>query len=192
MNLELSKEQYSIVVYPHKEIIGKVKAIKDVLADKVGCYASRNSEAHITIVEFEANPNEFVFYKLYVLDFCYSQKAQNVSFNNLVTSNGTKAIVLLPSIGSKLYMRDLLRNFRIGLKSMDVVNGSGAHISIGRKLTPNQIKDANNIFEEISLDFVCEKIAVRKFNPLRRQFEVIYQFYFLGNPPKKGQLSLFG
>ncbi|GAA3950850.1 hypothetical protein GCM10022246_01670 [Pedobacter ginsengiterrae] len=52
MEINLKKERYSIVVYPHKEIIGKVKIMKDKLAHGVGNYKSRNSEAHMTIVEF--------------------------------------------------------------------------------------------------------------------------------------------
>lgn len=106
-------------------------------------------------------------------------------------SDGNGAVVLLPSINSKRYLRDLLKSFEDGLKSIDFVGGAGAHISIGKKLTPNQIKIANNVFDEINLNFVCEKIAIRKFNPLRKQFEVIYEFYFLGNSPKEEQLSLF-
>ncbi|UKT65784.1 hypothetical protein [Pedobacter mucosus] len=155
MSLKLNQERYSVVVYPQKEIIANVRAIKDILADKVGYYASRNSEAHITILEFYANHKEFISCKLYVRNFCYSQKSQNVLFDNLIISDGNGAVVLLPSANSKRYLRVLLKSFRDGLKSTDFVSGAGAHISIGRKLTPNQIKIANNIFDDISLDFVC-------------------------------------
>lgn len=61
METKLKKDWYSIVVYPQKGIINKVKIMKDELADRIGNYKSRNSEAHITIIEFEADLNEFFF-----------------------------------------------------------------------------------------------------------------------------------
>ena len=71
------------------------------------------------------------------------------------------------------------------------INGAAAHISIGRKLHPEDIEIAQDLFEEVSLNFLCEKIAIRKFNDEKGQYEVIYEFCFLGNPPKQGQLSFF-
>lgn len=44
---------------------------------------------------------------------------------------------------------------------------------------------------EVSLDFNCEKLAIRKFDLFTNQFIVIYEFYFLGNEPIDGQISLF-
>ncbi|RZK15307.1 MAG: hypothetical protein EOO86_16960 [Pedobacter sp.] len=119
------------------------------------------------------------------------QKPEYVSFDKIVLSEQSKALVLLPDINSKKYLRDLFKNSRRGLKYMNVTNGSAAHISIGRELNPNQIEAANYIFNDINLDFNCEKIAIRKFNTFIGQFEVIYEFYFLGNQPVEGQLSLF-
>jgi len=191
MEINLKKERYSIVVYPHKEIIGKVKIMKDKLAHGVGNYKSRNSEAHMTIVEFDADPNEFIFYKFYLKNFCFYQKPEYILFNKILLSEQSQALILLPAIESKVYLRDLLKNFRRGLKYMNVTNGSAAHISIGRELNPTQIDAANHIFSEVNLDFNCEKIAIRKYNSSIKQFEVIYEFYFLGNPPVDGQLSLF-
>ncbi|MDQ1142580.1 hypothetical protein [Pedobacter agri] len=191
METKLEKDWYSIVVYPQKGIINKVKIMKDELADRIGNYKSRNSEAHITIIEFEADLNEFLFYKYYIKNFCLYQKPEHISFDEIVLSKQSKALVLLPAVASKIYLRDLLKNFRKGLKHLNVTNGSVAHISIGRALYPNQIEGANNIFNNINLDFNCEKIAIRKFNTSIGQFEVIYEFFFQGESPVEGQLSLF-
>lgn len=119
------------------------------------------------------------------------QKPEHISFDEIVLSKQSKALVLLPAVASKIYLRDLLKNFRKGLKHLNVTNGSVAHISIGRALDPNQIEGANNIFNNINLDFNCEKIAIRKFNTSIGQFEVIYEFFFQGESPLEGQLSLF-
>jgi len=191
MDLKLKKDRYSIVVYPHREAINDVKVLKDILWYKVGWYNSRNSEAHVTIAIFEANNREFDFYISYVKDFCYAEKPNFVRFDQLIASGKNGAVVVLPDKNSKPYLNDLFKRFRQGLRYKKVMNGSAAHISIGRKLHPEDIEMAQDLFEEVSLNFLCEKIAIRKFNDEVGQYEVIYEFYFLGNPPKQGQLSLF-
>lgn len=61
MNTKLKKDWYSIVLYPQKEIIGRVKIMKDELALNVGHYKSRNSEAHMTIVNLMLIQMNFFF-----------------------------------------------------------------------------------------------------------------------------------
>ncbi|WP_029276425.1 hypothetical protein [Pedobacter borealis] len=191
MNLKLNRDWYSIVVYPHREAINDVKVLKDMLWSKVGWYNSRDSEAHVTIALFEANKCEFDFYISYIKDFCYAEKPNFVMFDHLIASEKNGAVVVLPNKSSKPYLNNLFKRFRPGLRYKKVMNGTDAHISIGRKLHPEDIEIAQDLFEEVSLNFLCEKIAIRKFNDEIGQYEVIYEFYFLGNPPKQGQLSLF-
>jgi len=190
MDLKFKKDRYSIVVYPHREVIGDVRVLKDRLWSKVGWYHSRDSEAHVTIALFEANKRELDFYIAYTEDFCYAEKPNFVMFDHLVASEKNGAIVVLPNKNAKPYFNNLFKRFRDGLRYKKVINGSAAHISIGRKLHPIDIEIAQDLFEEVSLNFLCEKIAIRKFNDEIRQYEVIYEFYFLGNPLKQGQLSL--
>jgi hypothetical protein len=186
MDLRLKKDRYSIVVYPHRETIGDVRVLKDLLWSKVGWYNSRDSEAHVTIALFEANKRELDFYIAYTEDFCYAEKPNFVMFDHLIASGKNGAVVVLPNKNSKPYFNNLFKRFREGLRYKKVINGAAAHISIGRKLHPEDIERAQHLFEEVSLDFLCEKIAIRKFNGVMRQYEVC----FLGNPPKQGQLSL--
>lgn len=190
MDLKFKKDRYSIVVYPQRETINDVKVLKDVLWSKVGWYNSRDSEAHATIALFEANKYEFDFYISYIKDFCYAEKPNFVMFDHLIASKKNGAVVVLPNKKSEPYLNDLFKRFRQGLRYKKLMNGAAAHISIGRKLHPEDIEIAQDLFEEVSLNFLCEKIAIRKFNDEIGQYDVIYEFYFLGNPPKQGQLSL--
>jgi hypothetical protein len=191
MDLNFKKERYSIVVYPQRKSINEVSVLKNTLAEKIGWYSSRNSKAHVTIAIFKANNREFDFYISYVKDFCYAEKPNFVRFDQLIASGKNGAVVVLPDKNSKPYLNDLFKRFRQGLRYKKVMNGSAAHISIGRKLHPEDIEIAQDLFEEVSLNFLCEKIAIRKFNDEKGQYEVIYEFCFLGNPPKQGQLSFF-
>lgn len=191
MDLKLKKDRYSIVVYPQRKSINEVSVLKDTLAEKIGWYSSRNSEAHVTIALFEADKHELNFYIAYTKDFCYAEKPNFVMFDQFIASEKNGAVVVLPNKTAKPYLNSLFKRFRQGLRHKKAINGAAAHISIGRKLHPEDIEIAQDLFEEVSLNFLCEKIAIRKFNDEKGQYEVIYEFYFLGNPPKQGQLSFF-
>lgn len=191
MDLKLNRELYSIVVYPHKESIDEVKVLKDLLAAKIGWYSSRNSDAHITIIEFWADQYELECYKRCIERICCSQRPQKVTFDYLSRSKFSHAIVLLPNDLSKPYLNDLLKILRKALKTNHAVNGANAHISIGRKLSSAQIDQAEHLYGNIHLEFNCDTIAIRKLNNIKKQFEVINEFKLLGNPINHYQSVLF-
>ncbi len=190
MNLKLKKDWYSIVVYPHQESIAYVKSLKDLLAAKIGWYASRNSEAHITVVTFLANRYEFGFYKKCIEKICRSQRPHKVIFDHVIVSKFSKAIVLLPNYSCKLYLKDLVNIFQERLKSKNTINGAKAHISIGRELSSAQIDQVENLYGNINLEFNCDTIAIRKFDEVKQQFVVINEFKLLGSPLNHYQYSL--
>jgi hypothetical protein len=191
MDLKLKKERYSIVVYPQTETIDEVKVLKDLLWSKIGWYASRNSAAHVTIIEFLADQYELAFYKRCIEKICRSQSPQEVTFDSLSLSKFSQAIVLLPNDSCKLYLNDLLKTFRKRLRSKNTINGSHAHISIGRELRVAQIDQVENLYGNINITFNCDTIAIRKLDEVKKQFEVINEFKLLGNPLKEEQLLLF-
>lgn len=190
MNWNEKNEWYSIVVYPQKEAIRRVKTMKDSLADHVGWYPSRNAEAHISILEFYGAKKELTFYLNYVKNFCYAQHAEHVIFDNVVKPRNGGAIVLLPERSSKIYFSKLFKSFKQGLKNKNAISSSNAHISIGRKLSIQQVATIDSVLDDVNLAFICNKIAIRKFNDGRSQYEVIYEFDFLGNTAN-GELLLF-
>jgi hypothetical protein len=191
MNIKLNRDWYSIVVYPQAEVIDEVAVMKDKYAAKIGWYASRNSKAHITVIAFMADRYELAFYIKQIEKFCYSQKQQEVVFDQLSLSKFSHAAVMLPNDSSKPYLSDLLKRLRRQLKTSQTINGSNAHISIGRELSPAQIDLAENLYDNVSLKFNCDTVAIRKFDETKRQFEVIKIFKFLENPLIASQYSLF-
>lgn len=191
MDLKFKKDWYSIVVYPQTEIIDEVSGLKDILANKIGWYASRNSKAHITVIAFMADQYELAFYIRQIEKFCYSQKQQEVVFDQLSLSKFSHAAVMLPNDSSKPYLSDLLKRLRKQLRTSQTLNGSNAHISIGRELSSVQIDQAENLYDHVSLKFNCDTVAIRKFSETKKQFQVIKTFKFLENPLIDAQYSLF-
>jgi len=191
MSLKFKKDWYSIVVYPQTEIIDEVSDLKDILANKIGWYASRNSKAHITVIAFMADQYELAFYIRQIEKFCYSQKQQEVVFDQLSLSRFSHAAVILPNDLSKPYLSDLLKRLRKQLRTSQTISGRNAHISIGRELSSAQIDLAENLYDHVSLKFNCDTVAIRKFSKTKEQFEVIKAFKFLENPLIDAQYSLF-
>ena len=69
---------------------------------------------------------------------------------------------------------------------------SEPHISIGRQLSAEQLKEAYNMFQEINLNFTCEGITIRVFNPERKQYDVLETIPFKGEiSPIKDDWTLF-
>lgn len=191
MSLRLAKDWYSVVIYPEAKMIDQVADLKTQLANRIGWYASSNSIAHITVNEFMADQYELAFYIKQIEKFCYTQKQQEVGFDQLSLSKFSHAAVLLPDESSKPYLKDLLRRLRKQLKTSYTIHGSSAHISIGRKLSSMQLDHAENLFSSINLRFNCDTVALRKFIETKGQFEVIKTFRFLENPLNDAQYLPF-
>ena len=69
---------------------------------------------------------------------------------------------------------------------------SEPHISIGRQLTEAQLKIAYSLFDAVNLNFICDGITIRIFNPERKQYDVLETIPFLSEmEPEKEQLTLF-
>ena len=61
------------------------------------------------------------------------------------------------------------------------IKSNEPHISIGRRIQPENIEIAKNIFSENpNITFNCNAIALRVFNDDRKQFDIIETFPFLG------------
>lgn len=182
--------RYSIVIHPSQKVIDEVKTMKEQLASKIGWYNSKNSLAHITINEFEAPESELPSIKKHLKNIIQFLKAEEVIFEKFDTfPNG--AFFLAPEQNSKLYLKNTLREIHKAFIYKTAIKSIEPHISIGRKITPENIKIASNLFEKPNLHFLCNRIALRVFNTTRKQFDIIEEFIFEGQTKEGEQGKLF-
>ena len=52
------------------------------------------------------------------------------------------------------------------------------HVSIGRGLSEKNLQIAKEMIRNINLKFLCDNLAIRKYNPDKQQYEVISRTYF--------------
>ena len=186
------ENKYSLVVSPPEVIITTVRTIKEVLFNTIGWFNGKNSLAHITISEFMASNNEVEILKKELDTIVESLKPVHVhlnAFNNY--PNG--AFFIAPDAVSKVDLKKIMKHVNQSFRAKTITKNSEPHLSIGRKLSPENIATAYKLFSEpIDLNFVCNRITLRLYNPEIRQFEIIEHFEFKNNPkPTFEQGTLF-
>ncbi|WP_027380075.1 hypothetical protein [Chryseobacterium daeguense] len=178
---------YSIVIHPQDSIIELFKTFKSKLYDTIGTYGSCNSIAHITILEFEATDEELKYIIEKLIMITQKQVSFNTIFDKVICSDSSKSIIVLPCKSGNEIFKKLLRNVRQKINGYN--NKSNAHLTIGRKLKPEQLIKSKDLFRDVKFDFHCNQIAVRRFSPSIGQFEIIQKFPFYGKPDNIQQLS---
>lgn len=185
----------SLAFMPCEKINAKIKGLKDVLKSLIGWYPSCNSAGHITICEFETAPNQLNGIISILREQLLYEHPQYVYFNDycIFQHGDTYTYYIAPTIPSKSYFNqrsqvviDALKN-RYSLKSIS----KEPHLSIGRRLEENMIKEARAKMKNIDLDFYCDAVFVRLFNPQIKQYDLYTKIPFGGRKRaiEVGQLS---
>jgi len=96
-----------------------------------------------------------------------------------------KAFCLFPDESSKKVLIPIMKQFQKGKPFQPEGKSVDPHMSIARQLTPEQINVAVELFSNRSFDikFICDNLAIRKFNPGIKQYEFYKRFDF-GKPAK--------
>ena len=122
---------------------------------------------------------------LKLIKIAREEKSFAALFDEVFCSEQT--VFFTPDHTSEGGFKRLLERIRMQIKGKCKSN---AHISIGRKLSKEQIDISKNIFSNEKLDFLCDRIALRKYNDKIKQFEVVQIFPFLGEESSEKQLKL--
>lgn len=171
---------YSIVIHPHENIIELFKSYKATLFNTIGDFGSRNSLAHITILEFVASEQGVKFIIEKLTKITQKETSFDSVFDTVICSDISKSIFVLPNKNGNEYFKKLLKNVR--QKFNGNKNTSKAHLTIGRKLSHEQIEKSKNLFQNTTFDFHCNQLALRKLNLEIKQFEIMHIFPFNGKP----------
>ncbi|WP_165501786.1 2'-5' RNA ligase family protein [Pedobacter frigiditerrae] len=177
---------------PQEEGVVCVDEYKNALYTKIGWYNSRNSNAHITISEFVIDEGEIVDIINHLKEIASYENPIHLNFEG-INSYANGAVFLKPDEPTKSILTDLMKRIQKNLNIKKSFHSKDPHISIGRKLTKENVTIALEMFKEAKLEFDCTSIVLRKFNPVKKQYDVLpNEFKFIGLPPKPlAQQSLF-
>ncbi|MFV7235662.1 MULTISPECIES: 2'-5' RNA ligase family protein [Flavobacterium] len=185
------EKDYSVAIYPSEAIISLVKSMKEQLAKEVGWFHSKNSVGHITICEFKATDTEIEIIKNQLDRLCDTLQPVEVTLNGFGSyPNG--AFFISPNAVSKNSLKPIMKRIQESLRVRNMKKNDDPHLSIARRLTPENLERAKALFTTIDVDFLCDSIVLRKFDENIKQFVVIDTFKFNNNPqPELIQGTLF-
>lgn len=186
----------SLAFMPCERMNAKIKGVKEFLKSLVGWYASCNSAGHITICEFEAEKDELDDIVATLVDKLQYEHAQFVYFNDysMFQHGETYTYYIKPTVQSKFYLNQrseviisTLKN-RFSLKAIS----KEPHLTIGRRLEIDKIIQAKDHLKKVDLDFFCDSVFIRIFNPALKQYDIYSKISFGGKERlfDVGQLSL--
>jgi 2'-5' RNA ligase len=176
------EQQYSIAIYPSEAILDLVKSMKLQLAQEVGWFHSKNSDAHITICEVKATDVTIEIIKKRLTAICDTLKPVEVRLNKFGSyPNGAFFIAL--DEDSKNNLKPIMKRVQDSLRGFDLQKSDDPHLSIARRLPPENLKKAIRLFRSIDVYFLCDSIVLRKFDENIKQFYVTDTFTFNSNPP---------
>ena len=185
------EKKYSVAIYPSQDVIDAVKTMKDYLKSKIDWYSSCNSVAHITICEFTIDESKIDTYKQKLFKVCDTFEPFRVYLDHF-GSYEAGAFYIAPNEDSKRNLKPIMKKTQETLKSLKLKKSDDPHMSIGRRLTPESLKIASQLFTTIDINFLCKEIVLRELDPVKKQFFVIETFSFNGNvQPELVQGTLF-
>lgn len=186
------EKKYSVAIYPSQDVIDSVKTMKDYLKSKIDWYNSCNSVGHITICEFTITESEIDKYKQKLFKVCDTFTPFQVHLDHFGSFDKVGAFYMAPNEDSKNILEIYMKKINDTLKIPSMKKVTNPHMSIARRLTPENLKIASELFTVIDIDFLCDSIALREFDPLVKQYFIIDTFSFNGNAqPEFVQGSLF-
>lgn len=174
------EKKYSVAIYPPEAIISLVKSMKEQLTNEVGWFHSKNSIGHITICEFQATDSEIEMIKNQLDRLCNTLNPVKVTLDRFDTyPNG--AFFISPDGASKDRLIPIMQRVQKSLCVQNMKKSDDPHLSIARRLTPENLEKAKILFTIIDVDFLCDSIVLRKFNKNTKQFDVTDTFTFNNN-----------
>ncbi|MCD9575083.1 2'-5' RNA ligase family protein [Flavobacterium soyae] len=186
------EKKYSAAIYPSQDVIDSIKTMKNYLKSKIDWYNSSNSVGHITICEFTITESEIDKYKQKLFKVCDTFTPFQVHLDHFGSYDNAGAFYIAPNEESKNNLKPIMKKIQESLKPLKLKKSDDPHMSIGRKLTPENLKIASQLFTTIDIDFSCKEIVLRELDPVKKQFFVIDTFLFGSNPePEFVQGTLF-
>lgn len=168
---------YSIVLIPSGSVIKEVAAIKLRLKEAIGWYHSVHAQAHITFNLFAGGELTLMNWKHHVQQFAARSQAFNCCLNRTGHfSNG--AFFLAPDESSRLELISLMKAFHRAAPKGGFGKSTQPHVSIGRKLSEEQLQIGKELVGEVNLSFICDNLTIRQFDPQESQYKIIERVDF--------------
>lgn len=186
---------YSVALLPPPNIVNEVRKMKLQLKERIGWYGSSNSQAHITVCEFEDEGLYLKAWQEQLEKFAATMSSFEVHFDQLAMFSGG-GMFLKPEFNSAVSMNSLMKKLYKRTAALPSWKTGWPHMTIARTLNPFQVAQAAKVFKSMKMDigFECAQLCLRRHNPERGQFDIMQIYRLTGQQLPcnlVGQLALF-
>jgi hypothetical protein len=175
-------DKYSVAICPPPAIVSAIAAMKSELAARIGWFPSRNSHAHITINVFDADADEIGRIKSFLASFCAATGRFEVCCAETGSYPGG-AFYLKPNDDSMRSVVRLMDKFHKAFPN-DITDKKShdPHMSVARQIK-DKLQIAAEMFgsREIDIRFWCDRLSLRQFDTVKRQYFIDSEFLFGGS-----------
>ncbi|SUJ29326.1 Uncharacterised protein [Sphingobacterium spiritivorum] len=179
----MESKHYSLVFLPCSRSMSLVRHLKEALANIIGWYNSKNSDAHITILEFNATDAELEFIKRKIRQLADTERPDYVYLDKYEAFPQNGAFFIAPTDYSKNYLKNIMNRFVGSLNAKNIRKSNDPHMSIARKLNADKLAIALERFESISLNFFCDRVVLRIYDKGSSQYQFADEFKFGSKMP---------
>jgi 2'-5' RNA ligase len=99
--------EYSLVIRPPEPIVKEAAEMKMLLKQHIG-FGSANSQAHITVAGFDANPAELLYWNDKIEGFC-NHALPRLDILDSFGSFKPRTFFIAPEKNSKKYLNQIIR-----------------------------------------------------------------------------------
>lgn len=185
-----AKNLYSVAFYPSAECLEDIAQMKSALKQAIGWYNTSGLDAHIMVNVFLADEQEISSTMGYLDHFASRTSPKEVAVDKF--EEYAQTFYLAPDENSTKSLKSLMSIFNASFP-LKAHKSYDPHISIARQLTRDRMLAARMFFEDKSPDlhFRCDKISLRRFDPVKQQYKKEKDFVFGRSSFLPRQLALF-
>jgi len=170
--------EYMIAFCPNADVVDFVSVLKEELFIAIGKrFKSHKANGHFTIDWVDATDEILDIYIRNIEMFVVQLSSKTVKLN-AIKDFGETAIYVAPDNEADRWMKLIARRYFKQVRGMR--KSINPHMTIGKNIATGYLDQAKAVFNniEVNISFLCDNIALRKFNPIKGQYEVIKRFYF--------------
>lgn len=167
---------YSVAISPPDAVLEQVRQLKQQLRGAIGWYHSAGALAHLSFHLFHSDAGTLPNWEAYIENFAARQSPVFLQFDH-TDSFVNGAFFLAPDEASEQILARMIKDFHRKTTWFpgEVVR---PHMSLARRLKSSQLAVARKLIPEVNINFVCEDLVLRRFNPKRGQYDIYRRFPF--------------